>query len=65
MFVIYLENILDNDVLVREFHWVIHARFSEISNYDLFLSNKCQPILQLNLIFERKPISVLTLTLRL
>ena len=49
MFVIYLENILDNDVLAREFHWVIHARFSEISNnYYLFLSNKCQPILQLN-----------------
>ena len=48
MLVIYLENILDNDVLAREFHWVIHARFSEISNYYLFLSNKCQPILQLN-----------------
>ena len=48
MFVIDLENILDNDVLAREFNWVIHARFSEISNYYLFLSNKCQPILQLN-----------------
>ena len=35
MFVIYLENILDNDALAREFHWVIHARFSEISNYYL------------------------------
>ena len=48
MFVIYLENILDHDVLAREFHWVIHARFSEISDYYSFLSNKCQPILQLN-----------------